>query len=103
MNLAQQIKNTALSRPPSSENLSYRKSWLESAYRNEIPTCSSLPTIPEDDLVIITKIYFKMYPDCGRKRGALLRYIKHFRETQEPVNHSRRFFKHLQKLAKRNR
>ena len=28
--------------------------------------------IPEDDLKVITKIYFKEYPDCGRKRGALL-------------------------------
>ena len=43
-----------------------------------------LPEIPEPDLTIIKKIYHNRYKDCGRKRGALLRYIKDFKENQEP-------------------
>mgnify|MGYP001590852525 CR=1 FL=1 len=35
--------------------------------------------IPEEDLKIIEKIYHKKLPDCGRKRGALLRYISFFK------------------------
>lgn len=44
------------------------------------------PEIPEEDLRILRKIYHKRYDNCGRKRGALLRYIKHFRETEDPTS-----------------
>lgn len=40
--------------------------------------------IPSEDLRIIEKLYHKAYPDAGRKRGALLRYIKDLRENNEP-------------------
>jgi len=65
------------------------------------PVQDRIPDIPEEDLHVIKKIYHKMYSDCGRKRGALMRYIKHFRETQEPENFSKRFFSHLRKLQRR--
>ena len=36
--------------------------------------------IPEEDLIVLEKIYNKQYEDCGRKRVALLRYIELFKE-----------------------
>jgi hypothetical protein len=65
------------------------------------PFCDRVPDIPEEDLHIIKKIYHKMYHDCGRKRSALMRYIKHFRETQEPKNFSKRLFAHINKLKRK--
>lgn len=41
--------------------------------------------LPEDDMRILLKILARAYPSdtgVGRKRGAILRYIKHFKETQ---------------------
>jgi len=76
---------------------------LKVAANRKLQTCHVTPEIPEDDLHILEKIYHKEYEDCGRKRGALLRYIKHYRETAEPVNHSRRLFKHIEKLVRRSR
>jgi len=35
------------------------------------------------DLRILFKILKKDYEDCGRKRGAILRYIKHYREVTD--------------------
>tara|TARA_X000001316_G_C922067_1_gene36856 strand:- start:1358 stop:1690 length:333 start_codon:yes stop_codon:yes gene_type:complete len=35
------------------------------------------------DLRILCKILSKHYPDCGRKRGAILRYIRHYRDIEE--------------------
>ena len=32
---------------------------------------------------ILMKILRKDFQDCGRKRGAILRYIKHFKEEQD--------------------
>lgn len=45
--------------------------------------CSRRKEIPEEDLIILEKIYHKSYSDCGRKRGALLRYIAEYKK-QEP-------------------
>ena len=39
--------------------------------------------LPKSDLRILFKILKKDYADCGRKRGAILRYIKHYREVEE--------------------
>ena len=57
--------------------------------------------IPEEDLIILERIYHKRYPDCGRKRGALLRYIKFFKETQEPPFLAKNFLRFIQKKANR--
>lgn len=54
--------------------------------------------IPSEDLRIIEKLYHKAYPDAGRKRGALLRYIKDLRENNEP---STQLTKNLIKFIKR--
>lgn len=54
--------------------------------------------IPEHDAEIIRKLYWKEYPDCGRKRGALLRYIKEMKEKYEPVQRKKRFFARLNKI-----
>lgn len=51
--------------------------------------------IPEEDLIILEKLYHKKYPDCGRKRGALLRYLKLFREEYEVPNHLPNLIKHI--------
>ncbi len=48
------------------------------------PVQEERKSIPEEDLIVIEKIYHKDYPDCGRKRGALLRYIKEMRKNHEP-------------------
>lgn len=54
------------------------------------PVIKVVKPIPEEDLQVIEKIYWKMYPDCGRKRGALLRYIKEFKDNHElPRRHER--------------
>ena len=52
--------------------------------------------IPEEDLIILERIYHKRYSDCGRKRGALLRYIKFFKETQEPPSLAKNFLRFIQ-------
>ena len=36
--------------------------------------------IPDEDLIIIEKLYHGRFPDGGRKRGALMRYIKFFKD-----------------------
>jgi len=37
----------------------------------------------EQDLRVLFKILRKDYEDCGRKRGAILRYIKHYKEVAD--------------------
>jgi len=57
--------------------------------------------IPEEDLIVLEKLYWKMYPDCGRKRGALLRYIKELRALHEPPLLGKKFFLRLKnKISK---
>lgn len=55
--------------------------------------------IPEEDLIILEKLYHKKYPDCGRKRGAMLRYIKFFREEYETPNHLPTLIKHIKRAS----
>lgn len=55
--------------------------------------------IPEEDLIILEKLYHRKYPDCGRKRGAMLRYIKFFREEYETPNHLPNLIKHIKRAA----
>lgn len=57
---------------------------LRNRQNNPGPKILQHKTIPEEDLRVIEKIYWKTYPDCGRKRGALLRYIKEMKEKHEP-------------------
>jgi len=45
--------------------------------------------LSDSDFRILCKILCKEYEDCGRKRGAILRYIKHYRE-QETEKQSKR-------------
>ena len=70
-----------------------------SIYRN-VYYAEELPAIPEHDLKVITKLYFKMYPDCGRKRGALLRYIKEMSENHEAPLTKASFMKRLKRKLK---
>jgi len=88
---------------PAARNIQDRFTTLKSAHERNLPTFHQTAPIPEDDLRILEKIYHKEYEDCGRKRGALLRYIKHYRETEEPVNHSRQLIKHIEKVIRRSR
>jgi len=79
-----------------------RKIWASNAlsnYRN-IYYAEELPTIPEHDLKVLTKLYFKMYPDCGRKRGALLRYIKEMSENHEAPPTKASFMRRLKRKLK---
>lgn len=38
--------------------------------------------LTDTQIRILFKIVAKEYDDCGRKRGAILRYIKHFEEVE---------------------
>ena len=89
--------------PKTGYDIASRKASLNAHVSNKHVTIHEPTPIPEDDLRILTKIYNKEYHECGRKRRALLRYIKYYRETAEPVNHSRRLFKHIEKLVRRSR
>jgi hypothetical protein len=39
--------------------------------------------LSEKELRILFKILSRHYQDCGRKRGAILRYIKHYKEIED--------------------
>lgn len=45
------------------------------------------------ELRVLLKIIAKSYHDCGRKRGAILRYIKHYMENDVPLGNKRMFNK----------
>ena len=38
--------------------------------------------LSDSEIRVLLKIVAKEYEDCGRKRGAILRYIKHFQEVE---------------------
>jgi hypothetical protein len=43
-------------------------------------------------------LYHKAYPDAGRKRGALLRYIRDLRENNEPSTQlTKNFIKYIKR------
>lgn len=49
---------------------------------------------------ILLKIVAKEYDDCGRKRGAILRYIKHFEEVEAKTKQGdRTLFNRLRAIA----
>lgn len=39
--------------------------------------------LSDKQIRILLKIVAKEYEDCGRKRGAILRYLKHYEEQEE--------------------
>lgn len=41
------------------------------------------------ELRVLLKIVAKSYHDCGRKRGAILRYIKYYMEQDVPLGNKR--------------
>ena len=45
------------------------------------------------ELRVLLKIVAKSYHDCGRKRGAILRYIKYYMEQDAPLGNKRMFNK----------
>lgn len=60
--------------------------WLEAIAscnpgRHTPPELIRVP-IPDDDLKVLEKIYHRLYPSIGRKRGTLLRYIKEGKEHE---------------------
>ena len=57
------------------------------------------PPIPPDDLEILAKIYHKKLPNCGRQRGAILRYIEAHRD-HEALEKEKRAKTILQRLDK---
>ena len=47
--------------------------------------------LSDKELRVLFKILGKKYDDCGRKRGAILRYIKHYMEQDVPLGNKRMF------------
>lgn len=80
---------------PEDRRFMYRRASCRASTHPEF----TVPEIPKEDLLILQKLYHKLYPDCGRKRGALLRYIQHFRKEHEPKPIKAKFFKFLTKKS----
>jgi hypothetical protein len=53
------------------------------------PDPAKPPQIPEDDLKILTAIYFKQIPECYRATGSLKRMIDNYRDEVVPKNYRR--------------
>lgn len=49
---------------------------------DELDTYQVNHNLNPQDFRVLCKILAKEYPDCGRKRGAILRYIKYYREQE---------------------
>lgn len=47
--------------------------------------------LTDPQLRILFKILAKDYEDCGRKRGAILRYISHYENVDQPLGDKRLF------------
>jgi hypothetical protein len=59
---------------------------IRSQSEKELDTYPVDNPLNEEDTRILFKILRKEYADCGRKRGAVLRYIKAYRELKpEPI------------------
>ena len=55
--------------------------------------------LSDKQIRILLKIVAKEYEDCGRKRGAILRYLKHYEEQEEAQKQGdMRLFKVLKSL-----
>ena len=87
-----------LERPLQNDGLSYHLS--DRIQRTEEYSTDSYKITWEDcdlsvaDQRILQKILRKDFQDCGRKRGAILRYIKHFKK--EPDLTGRRLYQTCQ-------
>jgi len=95
-------ENNSYALPSRNERVSHLKLDIDSGrIQSRLHKDLKRIPIPEEDLIILERIYHKRYPDCGRKRGALLRYIKFFKETQEPPSLAKNFLRFIQKKANR--
>ena len=56
--------------------------------------------LSEKELRILFKILNRHYQDCGRKRGAILRYIKHYKEIEDQQKPKLSLFKLHRNLLK---
>lgn len=70
------------------------KQNLESQTQQEFDTYDVDNPLNAEDTRILFKILHKQYADCGRKRGAILRYIKAYRELK-PDQIGDRLYKQL--------
>ena len=59
--------------------------------------------LSEKELRILFKILSRHYQDCGRKRGAILRYIKHYKEIEDQQKPKLSLFKLHRNLLKSSR
>ena len=59
--------------------------------------------LSDEDIRIIFKIMAKDYHDAGRKRGAILRYINHYKEMEaSETNTNKDLFRKLNQIALKN-
>lgn len=70
---------------------------LQNAIDCEYDTWEIQPELNPQELRILFKIINKRLPDCGRKRGAILRYIKAYMPEPKP-NYGVRILQKLNNL-----
>ena len=70
---------------------------LQRALDDEYDTWEIQPELSPQELRILFKIINKRLPDCGRKRGAILRYIKAYMPEPKP-NYGVRILQKLNNL-----
>lgn len=59
--------------------------------------------LSDEEIRILFKIMAKDYPDAGRKRGAILRYINYYKEMEaSETNINRDLFRKLNQIALKN-
>ena len=61
------------------------------ASKSELDTNDIEHGLSDQELRVLFKILGKCYDDCGRKRGAILRYIKHYIEQDAPLGNKKIF------------
>lgn len=66
---------------------------IEQDTQHELDTYDIEHGLSKPELRILLKIVAKQLPDCGRKRGAILRYIKAY--TTETNNDNRKLYQIL--------
>jgi|TARA_R110002051_G_scaffold181387_1_gene250869 hypothetical protein len=64
---------------------------ITNACKAELDTDEIQHGLSDEELRVLLKIIAKRYDDCGRKRGAILRYIKHYMEQDVPLGNKRMF------------
>lgn len=69
------------------------KGHIEEDTKRHLDTYDIDHGLSAQDLRILLKIVAKQLPDCGRKRGAILRYIKAY--TPEPNNDNQKLYQIL--------